>query len=447
MELPRVIGRFPAAARLAASPTVRNTAWLGSSMGLVMLLNAAGTALFARVLGVSDFGVYSLIILLWTLFTDLADLGVGSSIIRFASRAIEEKDEPRIDSIFAVFWRFKLIYGTLLLIAGAAFSRAIIETTFHFIDDRLTAWFQLTLLAIAANIAAAAFQPLFQSYRRFRAYAVVTTLRAAAKFAAIAAAVLIFSTFTVALGIWIEIGATILLILLSLILAPRKKFSLAIRDRRAAADIFSFSKWLSLQSVIYLAGTRVDVFLVGYFTGTHDLGLYAAALKVAGMAAVLASAYWSALLPEVSAAAGSEALRRKMRQAYGVVGLMLAGIAILALAADPVVRILFGGKFAPAVPVLRVMCLGLAGAVGCYPTNAILFALNKTWAFPLAGIAALTALTLSCVFLIPTMGIMGAAIGFALNGLLLTLLSLLLYAAVARPLLARGAPLPAAGER
>src|SRR5512135_2451408 len=80
------------AARLWHSQTVENTFWVGAASALSALLGAVTSGLYARTLGVEEYGVLMLIISLVTMLVALSDLGIGGSIVRFGTEKIARDD-------------------------------------------------------------------------------------------------------------------------------------------------------------------------------------------------------------------------------------------------------------------------------------------------------------------------------------------------------------------
>jgi O-antigen/teichoic acid export membrane protein len=131
------------------------------------------------------------------------------------------------------------------------------------------------------------------------------------------------------------------------------------------------------------------------------------------------NSYYAVLLSSVSVAAATPgAISVRRRQARIITGGLSAGMALLALLAGPVVRILYGTTYQDAIPVLQIMCIGLVFTVLTYPVSAVLFARKKTAAFPLmAGLSA-AGLIGGNIALLPLWGAVGAAVAFSFSAFL-----------------------------
>ncbi len=401
--------------RGARSETIENTLWLGGSSVMNGILGAVVAALLARTLGVAEYGIYTLVISLIVLLTDVADFGFNSSVIRFGSESIAAGDREKLKAVVAIVTRWKLIAGAAVLLVAALFLNTIVEYVFHHVDERIAAYFRLSLIAVALGILAGVFVPIYHAHKSFRSYALVFSVRGLMKLVLILAAVLALAQLSISLLIWIEIVSILAYLILLYGVAPFKELALATREPALERQMLGFNKWISLYQALALIGARLDLAFVGGLSDAHALGLYGAASKVSGLMTVAASSYMTVLLPDMSSSPSSEHLSRKRRNAFVVVGMMGVGVLVVMLVADPLVRILFGAGFADAASVLRILCVGLLLTVAAYPLNASLFAMNKSAVFPLMSAVSVPAFVAGNLLLVPRFGADGAAMAYALS--------------------------------
>jgi O-antigen/teichoic acid export membrane protein len=414
------------------SPTVEGTGWLASSSLLNGLIGAVSSAILARLLGIESFGVLVLIVSLYNLLTDVADFGLGSSIVRFGSESIAMGDVRGFRSIVSVVLRLKLVLGAGVLILAAIFLNPIIAYVFDHVDDQITFYFRLALLASAIGIIANIFAPIYQSFKEFRRLSLVSISRYAVKLLIIIGCIPFVMTWSVTLGVTIEIAAVFLFLCTSYCFSPVKKLSLSFSDKQLQRKIFSFNKWISLHQVIALLGGRLDVFFVGGLSDAHALGLYGASAKISGLISMVSYSYLAVLFAEFSASTSIDIIKMKQRHSIPVVLLISVCIALLALLAHPIIYLVFGELFAEAVPVLQIMCVGLVFTVFSYPLTAALFAMNKSTVFPVTSAVALLVFVAGNIYLIPEYGVNGAAIAFSLSGFTSFVVSASWYAGIRR---------------
>lgn len=424
------IGRFRNILQKAwHSPTVGNTFWVGAASAMSALLGAMTSGMYARILGVNDYGVLTLIIALVTLMISLSDLGIGGSIVRFGSEMVAREDREGLRSVLSVAFKAKLALSLLLLAGAALFINPIVTRVFTHVDSAITSYFLLSLVAAGIGMIASFFGPIFQSYRRFRTLAAVSIAQPLMK--VVILLVYVYGFVSASLGVenalWIEIAAGGGFLVVSYLFTPRGVLSFKKTDRDLRRKMLSFNKWLSVYFVLNLVGGRMDLFFVGGLADARALGMYGAASKIASIVVIVTNSYLTVLLPELSSAITPEMIRRKQRHSFLIVTLFALGIVLLMVTADLVVDIVFGPKFAGTGAMVRVMGVGLLCVVAAYPLNATLFAWNRSVVFPIMSLAGMAVLFAGNAILVPRMGAFGAAVAFSLSGFAGFVASCVLY--------------------
>lgn len=115
-------------------------------------------------------------------------------------------------------------------------------------------------------------------------------------------------------------------------------------------------------NLLHFLNQRADVFFVQAFQGATEVGLYALAVSLAQTVLLVSSALAQPLLPEISAAATSEAATHaatRMCRRFMALGLLSA--AALAVAASWLVPFVFGRDFSGSLPSLLVLLPGMLG--------------------------------------------------------------------------------------
>ena len=166
----------------------------------------------------------------------------------------------------------------------------------------------------------------------------------------------------------------------------------------------------TLSSVLLFMLFRVDIFLINYFLGTEQAGLYSIAVLVSELLQKFSNTSGTVIFPKIAGETDPRRGRRLSNRVLlfvGIVGILFA--AFLLLVGKRLIGVLFTQKFAPAFEPLRIL---LPGTVLMAMGKVILFSLwgrgfpRITIVLPL--IAFFMNLGLNLV-LIPAYGIPGAA--------------------------------------
>ena len=182
--------------------------------------------------------------------------------------------------------------------------------------------------------------------------------------------------------------------------------------------LFNDSWPLILSGVTVMIYMRIDQVMLGQMLGDESVGVYTAALRISEVWYFIPTAIIVSVFPSIVAAKKhSEALYlRRMQSLYNLMVLLALAVAIpLTLLSPWIIQFLFGNSYSSAGPVLAIhiwgsvfVFLGLASSSSYLVENLQLLALARTLVGALINIVA-------NLLLIPTLGIIGAAIGTLLS--------------------------------
>ncbi len=198
---------------------------------------------------------------------------------------------------------------------------------------------------------------------------------------------------------------------------------------------FSFRRLRSLTSfglnivgfkILNFLNRRSDDLLIGYQLGAVSLGYYTIAKKlVLVMITITTNVVGSVAFPVFSRIQGdADVIRRGYYKAIRLTSLIAFPAFIgMAAAAPELIELLFGAKWAPSIPVMRIFAIvGLIQSVLFVPGIAMKALGKPSWRL---GITALiTAATLGTIFVTVQWGIVAVAAGLALVNLVLAPLTL-----------------------
>lgn len=177
-------------------------------------------------------------------------------------------------------------------------------------------------------------------------------------------------------------------------------------------EFLRFSIKVGAVQLISLLNYRADLYIVALLTNAASLGMYTVAVSAAEsllvptqVAALVTSPHIGSLDRDAAAHLTARCVRNNLLVALVVCGLLFAF-------ARPVVHLLYGSAFLPVVPVLQVILAGvfalsLGSPMSSYFTLKVGRPEVPMW---LAGSSAAICIAVS-IALVPSMGMMGAAIG------------------------------------
>lgn len=333
--------------------------WLYGYRWIERLLDFVSILVLARILAPDDFGLVAIAASFVTIIEGLSAFDVNKALIR-------ARDEKR--SLYDTAWTLSALRGVLTALIMLSIAPFVT-------DGRVGA--ALAVLALSPLLTGLA-NPRFVMFERDLVYSKLAVLTLGAKVVSIAVtlwiAIVYRSYWSLIIGLLV---GSLLSTILSYVLRPyRPRISLA-----RFSDIFGFSGWLSLTSVVTTLSMETDKIIVGRLLGLADAGLYFMTQKIGVLPTrELISPLQRILFPSFSELSQDEVrLRRAVLESINVLGsLSLPAGFGFALVASDFVPLALGEQWTAIVPLLTILVpyLGLRATLSM--TLPCVMALGRT---------------------------------------------------------------------
>jgi O-antigen/teichoic acid export membrane protein len=402
--------QFGRIATLKAAFLVTGSTYASYAFGLVT------SALIARALGPDDYGSYAYVVWLASVLIMIANNGLAISGIRFVSESLGRESMETANRVHGWLWRrqraslFAVLCVLVLVLSW----------------NRPGEWKgnMGLLLFIVATCTAAKTIYLFDSsvakgYGRFNVEAysnifvsLVNVLAVIGLWFLHATVIAYMVLFTVT-SVGYAVFATVMLHRGKLI-PKRGELN---HDLLASMKRHLF--WTVLLALVgSLSNRSIETFLLSTVVGTKEVGFFTLATTLTrGGVDVLTAGLTTVLMPLMAHAYGAGGLKRvgpifsTSLRYFLFFGLLLAGVGTLW--GDVAVTAMYGSSYAPVVPVFRIMVIvgGLTLSDGAF--GAILSTTENQAGRVAVAFFSLIASAVGALALVPTYGLMGAAISFA----------------------------------
>lgn len=330
---------------MALSRPVRHgLAWTSAGRIVAQITSFAVTLILARWLSPDDFGLMAMVAVFSGYVTLVGELGLGAALV--------QRREIGQAHLAAVFW-VNLAAGVVL---GAAVLASAPLVAAFYEAPRVTPVVRVVALVVALAPLGTVHQALLARQLRFGTLAlveVVSTLGSSA------VALLVASRMPGVHALWAKLVAATALQLVALWGATRFRPTLGL-DRAALRDLLGYGLNTLGASSIHYWSRRVDDLLIGRVLGASALGLYDRAYSTMLLPVSEISGPLSRVMfPALSQLQHEPA---RVREAYLQVVRALSAItfplmALLAVLAHPFVLVVYGERWLPIVPTLRILCV------------------------------------------------------------------------------------------
>jgi O-antigen/teichoic acid export membrane protein len=350
----------PAAAGTSlAARTLRGTTWAyGSYIGGQALVLVA-TAVLARILSPSEFGLVALAVVFITVLDTISDLGLSPALVI----STEEELRERADTVFAS----TVVIGTIL--SGLTAAVAPLAAAF-FDQPDLTPLLAVLGLNFLLRSLGATHYALAQKRIDFRSRTAAELVGVVVRGATgIALALAGFGAWSLVLGYLV--GTSALTVTLWTLI-PWRPSGLGRGSRAQLRRMLRFGSTLTGVDVLAAVIGQIDYVFVGRVLGTYALGLYTLGFRLPEMLVISFAVVAGRVLFPAFAAVDRDKLGRAFLVSVrytAIVALPLGvGVAVLA---EPFILAVFGERWAGSVDTMRVLSVYALGvAMGIPAGNA-----------------------------------------------------------------------------
>lgn len=327
-----------------AQKTALGFLWNFSAYFLGKLVVLITTSILARVLAKNDFGLVAVAVVAINYLSVLKDLGLGVALIQ---RKGDVKEAA--DTVFTI----NILIGMLL--SAVIVPLAPLVAT-YFRDPQITSvlrWMGMSFIINALGSVHTNWLVRDLDYRRKLIPDLAGPLLKG--IVSIGLAYLGYGVWSLVFG---QIAGAIASVILVWIILPwRPRFTL---DRKIAGGLMKFGASVTAIDIINEITDNIDYVIVGRIFGLVPLSIYTLAYRLPEM--LLIGNLWvmgGVVFPAFSTIQDQpETLRRGFLASVRYVQLIAVPICLgLLIAADPIVRVVFGDQWLEAIPVLRVLAV------------------------------------------------------------------------------------------
>lgn len=327
-----------------ASKTAKGVAWNYLSFGLGKGLVLITTAVLARLLTPEQFGVVGYATLAVSYLAVLKDLGLGSALIQR-----QEQVEEAADTVFTLNLLLGVVLTLLTLLVAPLVAR-------YFREPMVTPILRVLAFSFVINALGAIHTVRLQRQLDFRRKAVPDIGRSLVKgIVSIGLALTGFGVWALVIG---QLAGSVAGVALSWFMFPwwpRLRFA-----THLVRQMMNFGLTVIGTDGLTIVNDTLDYLIVGRVLGSAALGIYTLAYRLPEL--LVFNLLWvlsSVIYPAYSSVQAETAV---LEQAFWTttryIELVIVPLCLgLMLAADPLVRVVFGERWLDAIPVMRLLAL------------------------------------------------------------------------------------------
>lgn len=392
-----------------------------SAFGLLFFI------LISRSLGPNQFGLFSGLIALSLLLSDLFDLGINTSIPKFIAKYDNILHRAEMGRFLALAFIIKIaLIGSVSLIGCLL----VIPLTKSLFNSEISPTVLSLTLGGAVVLALFNFTMAALQSRRNYLSSGMSNITGNLLRLILLIVLLLFLHLSIVIGIFIYFLGNLIAAIIGLIWLPIKLFK--IPTSKDLKVFFSFNKWLSIAIILSAVSSRLDSILLIKLNSSFQAGLYGASSRVTFIFPLLISSLsgvWSARFSLIDRKAEANKLFSKVSQFVLIISV---GVIALIPFSGIIINILYGKGYLEAVLPLQLLFFGWVIFLITVPAiQYIIYYLGRSHLYAFIILIQFIFIVGLDFLLIPSSGAVGAAVAL-LTGNLAMLLTAYLIVVISR---------------
>ncbi len=344
-------------------------------------------------------GSYATCILFATLLTIVCVLGCDVAAIYFVASKRLTLSEGITNT---------LIHGgagcALAILAGLV----MIQLPLRFLEKATPTAFYLALVLLPLSFFAPTFMNLLGAMREFAWMAGLSVLMSTIQLGLVVLLVVLLDLGVNGALMALIVSNALCIVLLMSVYRVKYRASLVRPSRESLGQMLHYGVRYYFGKISNQVNYQIGAIILAFFATREELGLFSVATVLAVSVQMIPDTLTLVLQPRVAADDGGRAtlIAQCARVTTLICGLILAALAILA---TPIVSILFSPAFLPAVPLFRILTIGMLARAATKQFVPFLVGTDRPGAASLSVVIGMAINLLALYLLMPRMGLPGAA--------------------------------------
>lgn len=380
-----------------------------------LVLGFLNTIILARILGASAMGEVLLALTVVSFSVLVSAFGMQGAMMRFVPLYLEKGENARLKGMIYFVLKFCLALSVIFVILILLLSKFISITVFH--SPGLLKLLPVIVIAISANTLNDLIGGILKGYKdTFRALLPASVV---SPFFRIAIFLLLSLKGVSALSAIVAfVSGEIIALVFSLIFISKKMNKIKpVYERGEYGKIFGVASTMIFTTLSWFLFTQTDLWIVGMFTSTEEVGIYGIASRLASLIAISLGAF-STIIPPIIAsvhtAGDHKELRRVVRESTRwILSTAVPIILIFVLEGKLILELAYGEKFANGYTVLMILSIGQLINAGSGLVGYLLQMTGEHRTFMRISVFFGILNVVLNVMLVPYLGIVGAGLSTA----------------------------------
>jgi O-antigen/teichoic acid export membrane protein len=360
--------------------------------------------IISRDLGPKQYGVFSLLLAIFTVAVQISDFGVSTSYVKYVSENILKAKE-----IFVTVILSKVILS-LLVITTLYFSAGLISD-FFFESREYKRLIEIIAIAILFHAFFAVIVSHFQAVQNFKIFAYLNIAHNFLKLLSVVIVAFAFSQEKHLEYFIITYAFVVVPFILVISLKNYKLFRYIKQfDFNYFIQIYKLGFWVFLSSLAVMVIMRLDMMMLQKMSTSLEVGYYSVAMNLAMIFPLITASLVTTLLPKMDEFLKNHTVKDYVLRVFSKTKYVVAILIVMELLSPFVIKLLFGEQYAESISVFQILLVAFTFGVIINPISLVMYSINKAYLLTIMNWVQLPLNYFGNLLLIPIWQADGAAV-------------------------------------
>lgn len=329
--------------------------------------------LISRDLGPEQYGIFSLLLSIFTIAVQVSDFGVSTSYVKYVSEnLVKAKD------IFVTVVLSKVILS--FLITTVLFFTSDFISLYFFEISIYSQLIQLIAFSIFFHAFFGVIVSHFQAIQNFKVFAWLNIVHHTLKLLSVVLIAVLFENEKHLEYFILSYSYAVALLLFLILLTNIKCLTqIKIFNFYYFIEIYKLGFWVFLSSLATIVIMRLDIIMLQKMSTSEEVGYYSVAMNIAMIFPLITASLVTTLLPKMDQFLKERSVKeyifRILSKAKYVIGILI----VLEIMSPFVIKGLFGDEYIQSISVFQILLVAFTFGVIINPISLIMYSLNKVY--------------------------------------------------------------------
>jgi O-antigen/teichoic acid export membrane protein len=398
---------------------IANSGWLAGAEAAALAFKAIESLVLAGALGVAGFGELAVVLAFVGAIARVLDFRAWETVIRYVVRFREDGDPERARATIKLCYVIDACSGLATFVVALVLAGLAADLVIH--DPSAASWVRIFAITSLFSFSNSTSTALMRIADRYRAIAAQRAVIAALRLGGTAAVAVGSGSIETILVVYVVVSILDTVSCLALAAAATRALGLSgwfrVRFgvlRGHGRQLARFLAITNASALIKLLEDEADVLLIGAMLTAEAAGYYRLATTGTDVMLFPAGPVHSAVYPQMARMwhrGQGSSLRELLRKLQILmVAIAVVELAVVLIAAGPVIDLLYGAQYAGALPVLELLAVGCAGQVAFMMWRPFLLVADRPGGPLVSLLVATTCRVATIVLLAPEHGVVAVGI-------------------------------------